>query len=148
MKRHSDTLFQVMCYWNGMLDLRNFLTFKTFWPSKPSDLHVDALSQHALSYTMLLLTPDINLIIITQTTALYLLYILYAYYVYYYQLYLKGRLTINSKKHANTDSVQAGKKCMNRVSEWKYEGLTFWYIVPGMLLEATIIHKLYSHFPT
>ena len=92
---HSDTLFQVMCYWNSidvtvqtfkLSDLQNLLTFKTFWPSKPSDLHVDALSQHALSYTMLLLTPDINLIIITQICSnhntIYLLYyILYAYYI-------------------------------------------------------------------
>ena len=52
-----------MCYWNGML--ATVQTFKTFGPSKlsdlqkPSDLHVEALSQHALSYTMLLLTPDI-----------------------------------------------------------------------------------------
>ena len=40
-------------------------TFKTFGPlklsdlQKPSDLHVEALSQHALSYTMLLLTLNI-----------------------------------------------------------------------------------------
>ena len=52
-----------MCYWNGML--ATVQTFKTFGPSKlsdlqkPSDLHVEALSQHALSYTMLLLTLDI-----------------------------------------------------------------------------------------
>ena len=31
-----------------------------FRPSKLSDLHVDALNQHALSYTMILLTSDIK----------------------------------------------------------------------------------------
>ena len=87
-----------MCYWNGML--ATVQTFKTFRPSKlsdlqkPSDLHVEALSQHALSYTMLLLTPDIMQSdnYYPQTTALYTCY-----------------RTINPKKHVYTDSKQAGK---------------------------------------
>ena len=74
-------------------------TFKTFGPSKLSDLHAEALSQHAISYTMLLLTPDImqsdnyHTNNYAQTTALLTCY-----------------LTINPKKHVYTDNKQDGKK--------------------------------------
>ena len=96
-----------MCYL-----LATVQTFKTFGPSKLSDLqklsdlHVEALSQHALSCTMLLLTPDIM-----QSDN-------YHPNMLKPQRYILAIVrTINPKKHVYTDSEQAGKKCMNRVSK-------------------------------
>ena len=105
---HSDTLFRALLEWyitvqtfktfwpSKPSDLQNFLTFKTFWPlggcseSTCTNLYNAIINpwHQCDNHHPNMLKPQCYILAI---------YILYAYYIYHYQLYVKSRLTINPK---------------------------------------------------